>query len=479
MAAAGDDKSTAKTSPASLQPSQGPQISQISQGQEVQTSSGMRILSSYDFAGPSLGSLNASSLAFGMNRMSIAGGSSLYGSTGSLYDGERALLALDGKGLEVMDSCIAAVRREHLTARQELDFSREKIRAQEELIMKLQNDLRQVAPIKQEMQGLQSQCQFMQEQNQQLLSTKAELLAELAQTRQQYEEMMRRSEAIAIENDAHRQEREMWMKSINQMSNDKSSIENELMRLKAVASQSEMQFRSFGGQMEVLDSQIATFRQRLAAEEQAKAQLMGENDQLKMKCYNLEAELERMRVQFQTQQSLPPQQTFTSFQSLPPQQTFTSVQSLPMQSFSAPMPAVSSMSFATFSGQGVGVGIKLKQGDSSEGVTIQSLVPGGPAAESGKVKEGDRILKIDDQDVSSLNIEQVFNLVKGSEGTSINLVLGRNAGGQQETIQVNLTRRTPLSQPTITYPGMQQGMGFGLPMVGSMVGLPPGINSVQ
>ena len=302
-----------------------------------------------------LQSLNASSLAFGMNRMSIAGGSSLYGSTGSLYDGERALLALDGKGLEVMDSCIAAVRREHLTARQELDFSREKIRAQEELIMKLQNDLRQVAPMKQEMQGLQSQCQFMQEQNQQLLATKAELLAELAQTRQQYEEMMRRSEAIAIENDAHRQEREMWMKSINQMSNDKSSIENELMRLKAVASQSEMQFRSFGGQMEVLDSQIATFRQRLAAEEQAKAQLMGENDQLKMKCYNLEAELERMRVQFQTQQSLPPQQTFTSFQSLPPQQTFTSVQSLPVQSFSAPMPAVSSMSFATFSGQGVGV----------------------------------------------------------------------------------------------------------------------------
>ena len=55
MAAAGDDKSTAKTSPASLQPSQGPQISQISQGQEVQTSSGMRVLSSYDFAGPSLG----------------------------------------------------------------------------------------------------------------------------------------------------------------------------------------------------------------------------------------------------------------------------------------------------------------------------------------------------------------------------------------------------------------------------------------
>eukprot|EP00960_Hanusia_phi_P057018 763421-Hanusia_phi.AAC.5 len=445
MAAAGDEKRSANASPKTLQPSQAPLIPMAS-SQDMQGASGVRILSSYDFAGPSLGlhpgtssvvdcsssltatssdfasqSLNASSLALGMNRTTIAAGGSLYGSTGSLYDGERALLAVDGKGLEVMDSCIAAVRREHLTARQELDFSREKIRSQEEFIIKLQNDLRQVAPMKQELQGLHSQCQFLQEQNQQLMTTKGELLAELAQTRQQYEEMMRRSEAIAMENESHRQERDMLIKSVNQISNDKSSIENEMMRLKAVSSQSEMQYRSFGGQMEVLDSQIATLRQRLAMEEQTKAQVLGDNEQLKMKCYNLEAELERMRVQFQTQQSFS-------------QQSFTSVQPIPVQSFSAPMPSMTSMSFASVGGQGVGVGIKLKQGD-SEGVTIQSLVPGGPAAESGKVKEGDRILKIDNQDVSALTIDQVFNMVKGAEGTSINLELGRTAGGQKETIQ--------------------------------------------
>jgi C-terminal processing protease CtpA/Prc len=71
------------------------------------------------------------------------------------------------------------------------------------------------------------------------------------------------------------------------------------------------------------------------------------------------------------------------------------------------------------SGAGGGAG-KLE--NPSE-VFVRQLIPGSPAALSGKVEVGDMVLAIDGADVSTSSLSHVFRLLSGSEHSAIRYIL--------------------------------------------------------
>ena len=88
-----------------------------------------------------------------------------------------------------------------------------------------------------------------------------------------------------------------------------------------------------------------------------------------------------------------------------------------------------------------GVGIVLSEG--IDGVVIADLIPGSPAAESGNVRVDDLLVEIDGTPISTLEFDQVLDLLKGKHGSSITLGLQRLDQGDR-LLRVNLVKR-PIS----------------------------------
>ncbi len=92
----------------------------------------------------------------------------------------------------------------------------------------------------------------------------------------------------------------------------------------------------------------------------------------------------------------------------------------------------------------VGIGAVLQERD--EYITIRELVPGGPAARSGKLAVGDRIVGVgqgDDAvaDVVGSRVDEVVKLIRGEKNTRVVLdVLPADAGPDAKHKQVALTR---------------------------------------
>jgi hypothetical protein len=62
-------------------------------------------------------------------------------------------------------------------------------------------------------------------------------------------------------------------------------------------------------------------------------------------------------------------------------------------------------------------------------VTIQSVVPGGPADRDGKLKRGDKIFSIDGGAAFGCKLENVLGQLMGEEGTSVTIVALRFVPG--------------------------------------------------
>ena len=73
-----------------------------------------------------------------------------------------------------------------------------------------------------------------------------------------------------------------------------------------------------------------------------------------------------------------------------------------------------------------GIGASLSVASSDRLVEIVQVFPGSPAEKAG-VKKGDLIFKVNGEDVANFTSEEVANRVRGTEGTTVNLVLIRNA----------------------------------------------------
>ena len=91
-----------------------------------------------------------------------------------------------------------------------------------------------------------------------------------------------------------------------------------------------------------------------------------------------------------------------------------------------------------------GIGAVLRSEDGF--TTIQSLVPGGAAAQSGKVKVEDKIIAVSQTkeppvDVIDMDLRDVVKLIRGKQGTEVRLTLVREDKGQNTQLQVTLKRQ--------------------------------------
>jgi len=90
-----------------------------------------------------------------------------------------------------------------------------------------------------------------------------------------------------------------------------------------------------------------------------------------------------------------------------------------------------------------GIGAVLRSDDGF--TTIQSLVPGGAASKTGKVKVEDKIIAVaqgndSPVDVIDMDLREVVKLIRGTRGTEVRLTLAREDGGKTAQIIVPIIR---------------------------------------
>ncbi len=101
---------------------------------------------------------------------------------------------------------------------------------------------------------------------------------------------------------------------------------------------------------------------------------------------------------------------------------------------------------------GIGAGIFAREGK----VFVSEVFDGFPAQKA-DIRAGDRLLKINNVDLTGKNNDEVSQLLKGSKGASIKLLLRR---GDEEAVEKTLVR-DEIKQPNVTYYGMVDGnMGY-------------------
>jgi carboxyl-terminal processing protease len=103
----------------------------------------------------------------------------------------------------------------------------------------------------------------------------------------------------------------------------------------------------------------------------------------------------------------------------------------------------------SYAGKYIGIGIEVTA--SADYPVVDSVFPDSPAAKAG-MKPGDRIIKIDGQDVHGQNPDQTSNLIRGQAGTSVTITVDR--GGQQLDLKV---LREPITVPSIRSAKLESG----------------------
>jgi len=88
--------------------------------------------------------------------------------------------------------------------------------------------------------------------------------------------------------------------------------------------------------------------------------------------------------------------------------------------------------------QGIGASVNVHNGQ----LIIYRIIPDTPALEAGLLP-GDVIIEVDGQPVQGMELMDVITLIRGPEGTSVSLLIGRRAGpdSEREILQVDIVRR--------------------------------------
>lgn len=85
-----------------------------------------------------------------------------------------------------------------------------------------------------------------------------------------------------------------------------------------------------------------------------------------------------------------------------------------------------------------GIGVVLKEG--IEGVVVQEMIQGGPAAKSGNIYKGDVIVEVDGKPIEGLSFHTILEIMKGKEGSKTVLGILRNGHLRPDFHRVELTR---------------------------------------
>lgn len=105
-----------------------------------------------------------------------------------------------------------------------------------------------------------------------------------------------------------------------------------------------------------------------------------------------------------------------------------------------------------FNASYVGIGVTVQRMVGSVGIV--SVTPGSGAAEAGLLA-GDRIVKVNGQDVRDFAVEELTPLIKGEEGTTVQITIQRL--GMEFTYTV---KRAAVRGRTVGYQQLQEGVGY-------------------
>ena len=90
-----------------------------------------------------------------------------------------------------------------------------------------------------------------------------------------------------------------------------------------------------------------------------------------------------------------------------------------------------------------GIGIVFNKKDPSSHYSVENLLKGGPADMSGAIQVGDLIMSVNDMPISSLSVDKVVDLIKGTPSSSVILGLATpalNSVADDMTFEVVLKR---------------------------------------
>lgn len=102
----------------------------------------------------------------------------------------------------------------------------------------------------------------------------------------------------------------------------------------------------------------------------------------------------------------------------------------------------------------VGVGITITEDAEAGGMRVEEVVSGGPAEEAG-IRVGDLLLAVEGEDVLTLGIDGTRNLVRGEEGTHVNMHFSRN--GTEYDVSVE---RRSIETPVVTGKLLDENIGY-------------------
>lgn len=103
-----------------------------------------------------------------------------------------------------------------------------------------------------------------------------------------------------------------------------------------------------------------------------------------------------------------------------------------------------------------GIGATLTQDSDTMEVTVVYIYDDTPADRAG-LKVGDRIVSADGADATTMNLDDFVDLIRGAEGTDVELVIERE--GEDDLLTFDITREE-VNLPTVDYELLEDGIGY-------------------
>ena len=105
-----------------------------------------------------------------------------------------------------------------------------------------------------------------------------------------------------------------------------------------------------------------------------------------------------------------------------------------------------------------GIGVYVSQDPETKKIEINSCFEGGPAEEAG-LKAGDVIIKVEDEDITGQELEQVVAKIKGEEGKPVKVTVIREENGEEKELDFNVDRRE-IEVKTVKYEMLDDNIGY-------------------
>ena len=108
------------------------------------------------------------------------------------------------------------------------------------------------------------------------------------------------------------------------------------------------------------------------------------------------------------------------------------------------------------SGEFSGIGVAMQQNRETGMITFSKVYKDSPAEKAG-FKDGDILYKVEDEDISSLSLNEIVGKVKGEEGTEVKLTVLRGEEGKEIT---GTAVRKKIEAQTIEYEMKEDKIGY-------------------